>query len=322
VTSDSAVSRQPSIAAIGMTSWDRFNVVEQFPSPGGYAVVLSQASLPGGTTANSAVALAGLGARVVLAAVVGDDTEGVAMRAALERAGVDTTWVRTRPGARSDTATIIVSRDPVERTILWHRGAHLVRGDRLDIAALFAHDLLFVDVADPTLRRFLVDLQAHTQPNARLLGTLTYLVDNGGPNALDLALRFDALTGNQWEFQTLTGTTSVTAAISVMRKRMSGSNLRAAAMSIGAAGCHIWTPEDRWHVPAFPTQVVDATGAGDAFAAGIAYGMALRWEWEKIGRFANALGSLATRALGAQESLATLAAAASLLRVEPATLRG
>nr|MDQ3044415.1 carbohydrate kinase family protein [Chloroflexota bacterium] len=264
-------SRQPRIAAVGMASWDRFAIVEQFPLPGTYAVVLGQSSQPGGTTANTAIGLARLEAQVAIAAVVGDDTDGRALVATLQGAGVDTTWVMTRPGAASDSATVIVSRDPIDRTILWHRGAHLVRGDCLDIAALFGHDLLLVDVADPSLRRFLVDLPAHTQPNARLLGTLTYLVDNGGPGAFDLALRFDALTGNKQEFQLLTGTSSATTAIAAIQSRMRGSNLRAAAMSTGAEGCLVWTATDQWRVPAFPIQVIDATGAGDAFAAGVAY---------------------------------------------------
>ena len=63
--------------------------------------------------------------------------------------------------------------NPLERTLFWEQGAQLVRGDQLDITGLFGGDVLVVDVADVSLRRFLVDLPAHTVPTARILGPLT-----------------------------------------------------------------------------------------------------------------------------------------------------
>jgi sugar/nucleoside kinase (ribokinase family) len=67
------------------------------------------------------------------------------------------------------------------------------------------------------------------------------------------------------------------------------------------------------NIPAFAVDVVDPTGAGDAFAAGVAWGMAQRWPWVEVGRFANAVGPLACRALGAQASLPSLADVEALL---------
>ena len=75
----------------------------------------------------------------------------------------------------------------------------------------------------------------------------------------------------------------------------------------GPGGCRIITEEGRIRLPAYAVSVVDPTGAGDAFVAAVAYGMAFRWEWERLGRFANAAGGLAIRALGAQTGLPTLA---------------
>lgn len=98
---------------------------------------------------------------------------------------------------------------------------------------------------------------------------------------------------------------------------MRGSQLGAAVMSQGPRGCAIATREGHWQIPAFPAACVDATGAGDAFAAGIAYGMALRWDWPRTGLFANAMGALAIRALGAQTSLPTMAEIDALLRTQP-----
>ena len=296
----------PRIAAVGLASWDRLLVVERYPKPGEYVVVRNDISAPGGTTTNTAVALARLGAAVRVAAYVGDDAHGAAIRDGLGRAGVDTTWLATRAGQPTDGSTIIVSHDPLDRTIYWHQGAQIVRGDRLDIAALFAHDLVIVDVADAPLRRFLVDLPAHTLPDVRLLGTLTYLVDVGVQDALELALRHDVIVGNEREVLSLTGTWTIADAIAALQSQMPGNTLRACVVTRGPLGCRLFTATDRWQVPAFKVDVVDPTGAGDAFTAGVAYGLAKRWEYPVIGRFANACGALATRAHGAQTTLPTM----------------
>src|SRR5947209_8635394 len=129
--------RQPRVAAVGSASWDRLLVVERYPAPGTYAMVRAEVELPGGTTTNSAVALARLGAAVTLAAMVGDDAPGEAIRASLAADGVDARWLTRRAGARTDAATVIVSLDPPERTLYWHVGARLGPDAPLDLDAVF-----------------------------------------------------------------------------------------------------------------------------------------------------------------------------------------
>ena len=294
------------IAAIGVASWDRLIAVDRYPAAGEQAIVRAEVSAPGGTATNTAVALARLGARVRIAAAVGDDAEGEAIRRVLADEGVDATWLTVRSGERTDLATVVVSGEPLDRTIYWHQGAQLRRGDLLAIAELFTHDVVVLDVADVPLRRFLLDLPAHTVPGARLLGTLTYLADPAIPDAFDLVMRHDVVVGSERDLLAITGTWTLSDATSALQTRMPGSNLRAAAVTRGAAGCRIITKEDGWQIPAFDVPVVDPTGAGDAFTAGIVFGVAHRWEWPRTGRFANAVGALAIRALGAQTALPTL----------------
>lgn len=306
-------ARRPRIAAIGLASWDTLIAVDRYPGPGGYVEVAATLSAPGGTTTNTAVALARLGAEVTLRAVIGDDELGQTMRDHLAREGINVAGVTIRTGEPTDASTIIVSQQPPDRTILWHRGAMIVKGDRLDIAGLFGHDVVILDMDDMPLRRFLSDLPAHTRPDVRILGTLTYLVDAGHADLLDVALRCDVLVGNERQFCQLTCVERPDLALSQITDLMRGAQLRTAVMSQGARGCAIATQTDRWQIPAFPVACVDTTGAGDAFAAGIAYGMALRWDWPRTGRFANAIGALAIRALGAQTTLPTMAEVQALL---------
>jgi len=305
--------RVPRIAAVGIASWDRFLAVDRYPTAGEQAVVRAEVSGPGGTTTNTAVALARLGASVSVAAAIGDDAEGRAIRDALIAVGIDDRWLLVRSDEQTDVATIVVSREPLDRTIHWHQGAQLARGDTLDVAALFGHDLVVLDVADVPLRRFLLDLPAHTLPRTRILGPLNYLADPSIPDALELTLRHDVVVGSERDVLAVTGTWTLSDATTALRSRMPGATLRAAVVTRGAAGCRVVTADETWQIPAFRVAVVDPTGAGDAFAAGVAYGMARHWAWPEVGRFANALGALATRALGAQVSLPTAAEVATML---------
>ena len=193
-----------------------------------------------------------------------------------------------------------------------------MRGDRLDVAGLFGGDVLVVDVADVSLRRFLLDLPAHTVPTARILGPLTYLANENLPDAFDLALRHDAIVSNERDL--------------LRRDR-----------HLDAQRCGQGPPEPdaRRHsarCPDYPwpgrMPCRDRDGErersrvrgrchrsrrhGDAFVAGVAWGMAQRWPWPDVGRFANAVGALACCSLGAQASLPTLAEVEKLLATGPA----
>jgi ribokinase len=205
----------------------------------------------------------------------------------------------------------------MDRTIYWHVGAAIRKGDPLDIDAFFGQDVLVLDVADAPLRRFLTDLPAHTRPGVRMLGTLTYLVDSGEPDELEVALRFDTLVGNEREYESLTGIGDPHDAMRAIADRMPGSNLRTAVMSSGDRGCQVVTRDEHIAIPGFVVDAIDTTGAGDAFAAGIAWGMSQRWDWSETGRFANAIGALATRGIGAQSTLPTMVEVESLLARQP-----
>jgi ribokinase len=307
----------PHIACIGLSSWDRLLAVPAYPAVGQQADVIEERSAPGGTTTNTAVALARLGAQVSLATAIGDDERGALVRQSLAAEGISLDWLTVKSGEITDLATIIVSQEPLERTIFWQHGAQLRRHDRLDVAALLGSDVLVLDVSDAPLRRFLLDLPAHTVPTCRILGTLTYLANEDLTDAFEQALRHDAIVSNERDLLDVTGTWTVADGVTALQHRMRGQNLRAALITRGAEGCQVVTERERTLIPAFAVEVVDPTGAGDAFVAGVAWGMAQRWSWTEIARFANAVGALACRALGAQVALPTLADVEKLLATSP-----
>jgi len=295
-------------------------VVDRYPLLGSFAMIREFGGFPGGTTLNSATTLARLGLRISLVSVVGDDDEGHRILESLDHEGIDRGWVVMSEGERTDRSFVVVSRDERERTIFCQQRTTLKKGDPLDIAGIFAHELVVLDVDDMPLRRFLVDLPAHTRPTARLLGPMTYLADSGEADAWEIALRHDVIVGNERELLTLTSAGSLAEGLDIAQHSMSGTNLRACVVSRGNQGAVAVTKDQRWDVPATPVETVDSTGAGDAFAGAIAYATVMRWAWDRALEFANAVAALSTRALGAQAALPSIPEVASILKVEPATL--
>jgi len=310
------VGRAPRIAALGLVGWDHVVEVDRYPALGGYAVVTATLEAVGGTTANSAAAARRLGADVSLSGLVGDDVTGRLVRDQLRQSGVHVEMVGVDPVRPTDASTVVVDRGSGERSILWHQGARIAKGDRLDIDLLFGGDVLILDTDDLPLRRFLSDLPAHTRPNARLLGPLTYLSDVGADDAVEIALRHDVVVGNQREFQELTGFADPDVALAFLRGRLRGANARLLVMTRGADGATAATVDEITVGPGYVVPCRDATGAGDAFVGGLAFGLASRWPLGDVLRLANAIGALATTALGSQAAHPALADACALAGLE------
>jgi fructokinase len=72
------------------------------------------------------------------------------------------------------------------------------------------------------------------------------------------------------------------------------------AIAQGEDGCLIATREKKVQVPAFRVNVVDTTGAGDAFMGGLSYGLLQGWDPERVGLFANACAGLCCTKVGAR----------------------
>jgi len=81
-------------------------------------------------------------------------------------------------------------------------------------------------------------------------------------------------------------------------KHLLGQGPELVIIKLGGQGCVIVTPGGRVDLPAFPVQVVDTAGAGDAFAAAAVYGYLQGLSPEQIGILANAAGAATAARLG------------------------
>lgn len=72
-------------------------------------------------------------------------------------------------------------------------------------------------------------------------------------------------------------------------------------ITLGAKGAHIYVKERRIDIPAaIPGQVLDPTGCGDAFRAGLLYGLSNDMDWETTGRIASLMGAIKIETHGTQ----------------------
>ena len=102
------------------------------------------------------------------------------------------------------------------------------------------------------------------------------------------------ITVNDYEAQLLSRNSHLS--LGEIRKKV-----EALIITKGSSGSTIMTSSDEIHIPAFNVESpVDPTGCGDAYRAGIAYGIVKNWNWEKSGKLASALASLKVNYKGGQ----------------------
>lgn len=86
-------------------------------------------------------------------------------------------------------------------------------------------------------------------------------------------------------------------------------NVNVMCITRGPDGCTLFTPSedpDRPHridVPGQNVDVADTVGAGDAFTAGLVFGLLNEWPMEKVGQFANRIGGLVASKHGAMADI-------------------
>lgn len=279
--------------------------------------------VPGGTVTNTAVGVASFGGSPAFLGAVGTDELGARYAADLEAEGVHAVLERIAPTpGDSDAATgrcfVIVTPD-AERTMATALGAG-ARLDRtgIDPEVLAAARMVYFDgyLLDLPDAAGVLDIVVRT---ARAAGTSIAL---GLADAAVVARHHatlsrlvegsvDLLFANEPEILALTGATDVASALSSIER--SG---MVAVATRGAAGALVAADGATFVVDAAPIEaVVDATGAGDLFAAGVCFGMTHDLDLATSARLGALAAAEVISHLGARPrtSLAALATAAGLL---------
>jgi ribokinase len=273
------------------------------PGPGETALCESFFQGPGGKGANQAVAAARLGARVAIIGCVGHDDRADGLIKNLQREKVESRFVARSKTAVTGVALIVVDKKG-EKSI----GACMGANHKLTAA--------HVRQARAALENCKVLLMQFEAPDAALISAAKIarqagakvVLDPAPPRAIpkDLLPLLDIIRPNSSEAEFLSGI-KVTDRASARKaaQALMKQGPRAVALQAGDGGDLFVWPGGEEYLPHFKVNSVDATGAGDAFAAALCVGLAEGKPFAEAGRMASATAALKTLKLGAQAGLPT-----------------
>lgn len=102
------------------------------------------------------------------------------------------------------------------------------------------------------------------------------------------------LAVNDYEAQVLQDKTGLTL-------EQLASKVEALIVTLGGSGSHIYADGQRFEIPCVSAEkLVDPTGCGDAYRAGLLYGIANGWDWQTCGRLASTMGAIKIASRGGQ----------------------
>ena len=219
----------------------------------------------GGSAANTAAWLATAGVSVTLVAVVGDDAAGTDRVAELTAAGVRCA-VRRAPSAA--TGAVVVLSGGGDRTMLADRGANLLL-EPSDVDTALADGFVHLHLSGYALldaASRAAGLRALAAPGVTTSVDAASAVPLRGLPFLDWVRRVDLLLANVDEAAVLLGGSAPPADLA---RGLAAAGVAHAVVKCGADGALWAVGGDVVWAPAVATEVVDPTGAGDAFAAGL-----------------------------------------------------
>ena len=280
--------------------------VEAIPPGQGSARLAEIRATAAGTAAGAGVDLAKLGASVLAVGAIGDDLLGDMVAAAMARHGVDTSGLSRKSGVQT-SATILPIRANGERPALHVPGAtSLLELADIDLDRVRRSRALLIGAPD-ALGDIVGDGLARVVAAARAGGALVAVdvLHPGRPRDLDriagLLAAADWFLPNGDQLLALTGRDDLTSAIADVLALGTGG----LAVTLGADGCVVaWrgggSPVS---LPAIEVDVVDTTGCGDGFTAGMLAGLLLAVGPVDAAWLGIACGSLVATGLGSDAGI-------------------
>ena len=285
------------IAIIGSVVIDLAVQTSRLPAVGETLLADNFKIGPGGKGANAAVAVQRAGGAAVLVGCIGDDEFGRMEMTALEEEGVDVDAVVIHPEVSTGVGIAMIDAEG-ENTILGVLGAN----DYLSPDAVTQALVLHCD----TLAAVLVNFEV---PEPAVAAAVQLRADYGVPVIVDAGPArpyspetwqgCTILTPNEQETETLVGYPVPDDATAERAARdLLGMGPSAVVLHRGDRGALLVTANDTIHVPSFSVDVVDTTGAGDAFSGTLSVAVAEGLPLADAVRRANAAGALAVTRLG------------------------
>jgi sugar/nucleoside kinase (ribokinase family) len=301
-----------SISTVGVHVLDTHVIgIESIPAGSDGQLVETIRMSPAGTAGGTAIILSRLGAEVRSLGAVGDDPAADTLLALLEREGVDVTGL-VRKADHQTSASVIPVRPNGDRPA-WHcigaNGAFTLE----DLPDGALDGCGFVHLGGP---EFLGgEAAGRLLADARHRGAVTSVdvLAPGDPDLLawiaDALPHTDYLLPNDEQVLGFTGATDLAEGA----RALIDAGVGCVAVTQGAKGALVVTEDDVVEVPAYPIEVVDTTGCGDAFSAGFLRGLSLGHDAADAARLGCATAAQVAQGLGTDAGSYTLESVTSLV---------
>lgn len=289
------------VVCFGALNLDRIYRVDRIAREDEESRILDVLELPGGSAANTAVALSKLRCSVGFMGKVASDREGEVLLDSMKREGVDTGGILISKKGVSGTALSFVD-SAGQRALYVSPGVN----DEIDFGELnvgYAERTKFLHLSS-----FAGDKSFETQKKlAERLEDVRITLDPGmlyarrGLEALrPLLRRCHVFLPSRAEIEFLTGENYIKGAEAVIDE-----GVKIVAVKLGERGCYVTDGKTSFHTPAYRVPVVDTTGAGDAFSAGFIYGLLKGKNLKECAILGNFLASRVIQGFGARANLPT-----------------
>ncbi len=300
----------PRVVVVGSINMDLVVRAPRFPQAGETILGGPFGAYGGGKGANQAVAAARLGAEVAFAGCVGRDAWGAEMRSRLAAENVDVTDVLARGGEATGVA--LITLDPAgQNTIIVAPGANMALSER-DVDAVRDD----INQAEALLLQLEVPLAVNRRALeiAREASVPAFLnaapAQRLAPSLLELV---DVLIVNESEARCLSGLDDPRLGEHQIASHLCSMSGGHVVITLGERGALHFDGEALTRQSAFPVKAVDATGAGDAFAAAFAIAWCEGRSAAECLAFACAAGAVAVTGMGALCSLPSRSRVEALL---------
>ncbi len=287
---------------IGDVSVDLMYFVDAMPGPGEETPAQRALIQPGGAAATVAANLASLGHKVALAARVGTGPFREAALVNLRKQGVDLSHLQ-EDDERPTSSVLVFVLSGGERSMVSSASAsrHLDAAgfkaralDQVDAVVVSAYALAGGPSREYTLKA-LAAAQKRGLPVFADLGTGA--IRSAGEHLLEDLRGVDYLLMNHRELVELTGADSISGGVA----RLGEYGIERAVIKLGELGSMVVTPETEALIePHEVDDVVDSTGAGDAYTAAFAAAVMEGRDLLEAARRANVAGALVATHVGAQ----------------------
>lgn len=276
--------------------------VERLPEQGETILGEKVYFLPGGKGANQAVAAARLGAETTMIGAVGHDAFGQDLYRSLQKSGVQMSAVQRLNDVKTGLANILLSEQD-NRIIVVPGANHGLTPQ------LIREEQRRIEQADVLLVQLEIPLPT-VEEAVRLAAQKTTVILNPAPAQVlpaSLLQQVDYITPNETELALLTGwTIENEQQLQEAMLYLQSKGPKHVITTLGKQGvAYLDEQQQLQKVPSYSVEVVDTTGAGDAFNGGLATALADGKSLPEAIAFANGVSALAVTKLGAQTGMPT-----------------